>query len=47
MHIALAGEDLQYVIVKYVYKLFYLFFFLHLPNDCPYRFACVLKNKQK
>lgn len=46
MHIALAGEDLQYVIVKYVYKLFYLFFF-HLPNDCPYRFACVLKNKQK
>lgn len=27
MHIALAGEDLQYVIVKYVYKLFYLFFF--------------------
>lgn len=24
MHIALASEELQYVFVKYVYKLFYL-----------------------
>lgn len=44
MHIALAGEDLQVCIVKYVYKT--ILFGFHLPNDCPYRFACVLKQQK-
>lgn len=45
MHIALASEETTVCIVKYVYKI--ILFGFHLPNDCPYRFACVLKNKQK